>query len=149
MILVAVGTTGFDRLVEAMDTLSLSLPEKVVIQIGPGKYVPKHCQYFRFSPTLDSYYQQCSVVVSHGGLGIVTEVMNRRLPLVAVEDQLQPDRHQRQILSLWEKAGHLVWCREIEQLPQMIVQARKGHKPYVRPECRIHLIISEFLKRKR
>lgn len=146
MIFAAVGTTGFNDLVKAVDDLSLTLSDEVIIQIGTGDYVPRHCRYFRFVPSLDPYYERASVVVSHGGSGTVSEVLSRGLPLIAVEDPLQPDRHQREILSVLENSGHLIWCRDLRNLLGMIEAAKKGLRPYVPPECRIHLIISEFLK---
>ena len=145
MIFVAVGTTAFNALVKTMDDLSLSLAEKVIIQIGRSSYLPQHCEYFRFVPSLAPYYEQASLVISHGGLGIVTEVLNCRLPLVTVEDPDQPDRHQREILTIWEQAGHLVWCRDLQKLPEMIEQAKTEHKPYLPPECRIHTLIANYL----
>ncbi len=147
MIFVATGTTGFDRLAQAMDELSQSLPEKIVIQIGGGNYQPRNCEYFRLAPSLTPYYEQASVVVSHGGVGITTEVLTYGRPLVGVEDQDQPERHQREILQALEQEGYLVWCRDLAQLPQAIEQARTHLNPYTPPECRIHVIIDEFLSR--
>ena len=111
MIFVAIGTTFFDTLIKYMDNLSLDLNEKVIMQIGRSKYVPLNCEYFRFVPSLVPYYERASLIVSHGGLGILTEVLERRLPLIAVEDPNQPDRHQRELLSVWEREGYLIWCK--------------------------------------
>jgi len=105
VIFVAIGTTDFDALIQAMDNLSSSPPEQVVMQIGRSKYIPEHCEYFRFVSSLIPYYERASLVVSHGGLGIVTEVIERGQPLIAVEDPNQPDRHQREILDVWEQGG--------------------------------------------
>lgn len=145
MIFVAVGTTDFNALIEAMDRLSLELSEKVVMQTGRSRYQPQHCEHFRFTPSLDPYYEQASLVVSHGGLGIITEVMNRGLPLVAVEDVDQPGRHQQQLLEVWSQANHLVWCRAIEQLPEAIKQAKQGLVPYQKPDCSINLILADYI----
>jgi UDP-N-acetylglucosamine transferase subunit ALG13 len=145
VIFVAVGTTDFDGLVQAMDELSIHLSEEVVMQIGRSKYIPEHCEYFRFTPCLDPYYQRASLVVSHGGLGIVTEVLGRKLPLVAVEDPQQPDRHQREILSVWEQEGLLVWCKDLQELPKAMEQAKARLGSYVAPECQIHIHITRFL----
>lgn len=146
MIFVAIGTTYFSALVRAMDELSVSLPEDVVVQIGRSAYVPKHCEYFRFVSSLFPYYERASLVISHGGLGIVTEVLNYGRPLVAVEDPDQPDRHQREILGEWEREGHLIWCKDMEQLPEAIKQAMSQEfRPYRAPECRVHTIIADFL----
>jgi UDP-N-acetylglucosamine transferase subunit ALG13 len=146
VILVAVGTTDFDALLRAMDVLGASLSENVVMQIGRGRYIPEHCEYFRFAPSLRPYYEQASLVVSHGGLGIVTEVLSIGRPLVAVEDPDQPDRHQREILGIWEQEGHLVWCKNLRKLPEAIAEARlRRFRPYASPECQIHGIVTEFL----
>lgn len=147
MIFVAIGTTYFDTLVRAMDRLSLDLNEEVVMQIGRSGYIPQNCEHFRFTPSLTPYYNRASLVVSHGGLGIVTEVMELGLPLVVAEDPQQPDRHQREILTEWEREGHLIWCKDLKELPRAIELARcQGFKPYVAPECRIHTIIADFLR---
>jgi beta-1,4-N-acetylglucosaminyltransferase len=145
VIFVAIGTTDFDALIQAMDNLSLSLPEEVVMQIGRSKYMPKHCEYFRFVPSLVPYYERASLVVSHGGLGIVTEVMEYGRPLVTVEDPNQPDCHQREILDMWEREGHLIWCKDLKELPEAMERAKTQLRPYTAPECWIHAIVAGFL----
>jgi UDP-N-acetylglucosamine transferase subunit ALG13 len=145
MIFVAAGTTGFNALVKAMDELSQSLSERVVIQIGQGSYEPQHCEYFRFAPSLTPYYERASVVISHGGVGIMTEVLQHGRPLVAVEDVSQPERHQREILDALAQEGHLIWCKDLRKLSEAIELAKTQLKPYVTPECQIHTIVAEFL----
>ena len=146
MIFVTIGTTAFSALVKAVDNLSPSLSEPIIVQIGRSGYEPLHCEYFRFAPSLTPYYERASLVIAHGGLGTVSELITGGYPLVAVEDPDQPDRHQRQILEVWEEAGHLIWCRDLRQLPQAIDQARSyPFAPYVSPECRIHTVIAEYL----
>ena len=145
MIFVAVGTTGFDLLVKAMDELSGSLSEEVIMQIGHGRYEPRNCQYFRLAPSLIPYYEQASLVISHGGVGITTEVLRHGRPLVAVEDKGQPERHQQEILRALEEEGYLIWCKDLGRLPEAMERARTELKPYVLPECRIHTIVDDFL----
>ncbi|MDM8530393.1 glycosyltransferase [Anaerolineales bacterium HSG25] len=146
MIFVTIGTTEFDALIETMDKLSTELSEPVVMQIGRSRYEPKHCDYFRFVPSLTPYYEQASVVISHGGLGILTEVMNRQLPLIAVEDPNQPDRHQQQILQIWSENKHLVWCQDLGKITSAIIQAKAELDPYQAPECTVHTHIKDYLK---
>jgi len=145
VIFVTVGTTSFDVLVKAIDEHSQSLSEKVVVQIGKGSYEPQHCDYFRFAPSLTPYYERASVVISHGGVGITTEVLQHGRPLVAVEDPNQPDRHQREILDVWEQEGHLIWCKDLQELPQAMERAKTQLRPYTAPECWIHTIVAGFL----
>ena len=147
MIFVTVGTTDFNALVKAIDEHSQSLSEEVVMQIGRSSYEPQHCEYFRFVPSLTPYYERASVVISHGGVGITTEVLQHGRPLVAVEDVDQPERHQREILEVLVQEGYLIWCKDLHELPEAIEQAKTQLKPYVTPECQIHTIVAGFLDR--
>ena len=71
MIFVTVGAGDFNALIQAMDELAPRLAaagEKVLLQIGHGAYVPQHAEYFRFAPSLEPYFDQADVIVSHGGI---------------------------------------------------------------------------------
>lgn len=148
MIFVAVGTTEFDALVRAVDALALSLSEGVVMQIGNSRYAPRNCEHFRFAPSLDPYYEQANVVVSHGGLGILTEALERGKRVIAVEDHNQPDRHQRELLTALVQEEHLIWCKKLDDLPEALVVASTAWqpRPYIQPECRIHTVVADFLR---
>jgi UDP-N-acetylglucosamine transferase subunit ALG13 len=146
MILVATGTTGFDALIREMDRLAPGLGEAVVMQIGEGQYFPRQAEYFRLTPSLQPYYEQASLVISHGGMGICLEVLDAGKPLVAVNNIDRYDQHQADILSALEAQEYLIWCRELDQLAAAIATARQTiFRPYRRPECSIHLRIREFL----
>ncbi|MCS6843709.1 MAG: hypothetical protein NZ528_05185 [Caldilineales bacterium] len=146
MIFVTVGTTDFDALVEAADRLAAALDEEVVIQIGHGSYEPRHARWFRFADSLAPYYDRASLVISHGGFGTVTEVLRRGLPLVGVSNPDRYDRHQDQILRAFEEGGHLVWCRNLAELPSAVERARRtALVPYCPPESRIHEVVRAFL----
>ncbi|HNS01114.1 MAG TPA: PssE/Cps14G family polysaccharide biosynthesis glycosyltransferase [Anaerolineae bacterium] len=147
MIFITVGTTDFDALVAAADHLAATTDETVIIQIGHGQVEPQHAQWLRFAPSLDSYYAQADLVVTHGGLGTVTEVLGRGLRLVGVSNPDRFDRHQDQILQAFEEAGHLVWCRDLADLPAAIERARRSQfTPYQPPLSHIHQVIDRFLR---
>ncbi|HSN75211.1 MAG TPA: PssE/Cps14G family polysaccharide biosynthesis glycosyltransferase [Anaerolineae bacterium] len=147
MIFVTVGTTDFDALVIAADALAASSAEPVIIQIGHGEVEPQHAQWLRFAPSLDSYYDQADVVVTHGGLGTVTEVLRRGLRMVGVSNPDRFDRHQDQILQAFEQAGHLVWCRDLAELLAAIERARRAQfVPYQPPPSHIHRVVDRFLR---
>ena len=57
MIFGTVGSTEFDDLVERIDALAPALDEPVTCQIGLGRYVPRHCEHFRFAPSLDDFFR--------------------------------------------------------------------------------------------
>lgn len=146
MIFITVGTTDFDALVAAGDALAAASSEPVIIQIGHGDVEPQHAEWFRFAPSLDAYYARADVVVTHGGLGTVTEVLRCGLRVVGVSNPDRFDRHQDQILAAFEQAGHLVWCRDLADLARAIEQARQAvFVPYEPPASHIHQVIRQFL----
>ena len=146
MIFVTVGTTDFDALVRKMDVLALSLNEPVVAQVGRGAYEPGHMEYFRFAPSLDPYYDRARIVVAHGGLGTLIEVMQRGIRLVGLSNPDRYDRHQDDLLRTFEAAGHMIWCRNLEDLSQALAEASQCRfVPYVSPTPRIHEVIRHYL----
>lgn len=150
MIFVTVGTTDFDLLVAAIDRLAPSLDEAVVAQIGHGRYEPRQItEWFRFAPDLASYYDRARLVVSHGGLATIMEVLRRGGRLVGVSNPDRYDRHQEDLLSYLDEGGYLVWCRTLDALDQAIADAgRRSFLPYEPPPCTIHEVIGEFLRRR-
>jgi len=147
MIFVATGTGGYDPLVKKMDELSPDLGEEVIVQTGFGEYRPVHCQHFQFTPDLTPYYQAARLVVAAGGLGITTEALRWGKPLVAVDNPIRSDPHQRDLLGTLEAAGHLIWCRDLESLPATLAEAAtRQFTPYQPPECTMHWVIHQFLQ---
>lgn len=146
-IFVTVGSTDFDSLVRAVDTLAPSLEGTGVMQIGGGQYEPSNMPFFRFANSLAPYYDQASLVIAHGGLATTMEVLMRRLPLVSVSNPDRYDNHQDDLLSTMEEEGYLVWCRQLTDLKQAIQTAQTTSlRPYEQCECEIHTHIHEFLK---
>jgi len=143
---VTAGTTGFDRLAEEMDRLSTVLQEPVTIQIGPGRYLPRRASFFRFAASLDPYYREASLVVAHGGLATCMEVLELGRPLIGVSNPDRYDDHQRDLLTVLEAEGYLLYCRHLADLGDAVQQARQMRfRRYERPEVSIHLWIREFL----
>lgn len=146
MIFVTVGTTDFDDLVRAMDDVASALSTKVVAQIGRGSYEPHHIEYFRFAPSLDPYYAQADIVVAHGGLGTTIEVIQRGLPLIGVSNPDRYDRHQDDLLGALETRGHMVWCRNLTDLPALLADiGSRRFVPYESPPCTIAAEIRRYL----
>ena len=146
MIFVTVGTTDFDDLLRAMDVLAPTLDEPVVAPTGRGQYVPAHMTHFDFAPSLDPWYAQARLVVAHGGLGTAIEVLERGLKLIGVSNPDRYDHHQEDILRTLSERGHLLWCRNLEELPQALAAAESlSFVPYASPPCRIAEIIRDYL----
>jgi UDP-N-acetylglucosamine transferase subunit ALG13 len=147
MILVLVGTTDFDPLVQAMDELAPRLHEDVIAQIGRGSYVPRNMMCFRFASSLESHYLHADLVVAHGGLGTIVEVLQLGLRLIGVSNPDRYDLHQEDLLRTLAGRGHLIWCRSIGELPGAILEARRRtFRPYRHPRCGIAAHIRTFLE---
>lgn len=88
MIVVAVGTFvhGFDELVEAADRAIAVLGAAGFAQVGHGRYLPSAMSWARFlpAPAFQLRLREASLVVSHGGIGILGEAMRAGRPIVAV-----------------------------------------------------------------
>ncbi len=147
MIFCTVGTTDFDPLVQTLDELAPQLHEPVVFQIGEGQYEPQHGRWFRFAPSIASYLQDASLIVSHGGFGTLIEVLALGKPLVSVPNPDRYDRHQEEILRHFAAEGYLVACFQLDQLASAIHKAQNTQlRPYQAPETTMHEEIRAFLQ---
>ncbi len=150
MIFVTVGTTDFDDLVRHMDELAPTLGEEVICQIGRGSYLPQHCQFFRFAPSLDDYLQRSRLVVSHGGLGSVMEALRLGKPLIGVSNPDRSDHHQDDVLSTLETGNYILWCRSLRDLATCINRAHETTlTAYIEPPCHIPTVVDQFLHSER
>jgi UDP-N-acetylglucosamine transferase subunit ALG13 len=145
-IFVAVGTTEFDALVQAVDELAPALGAEITIQIGHGLYEPHNCRYFRLAPSLEPYYDWADVVIAHGGFGITMEVLRKGKKLISLSNPDRYDEHQSDLLGTFDAEGYLTWCRDLAQLAGLLGRIQEMHfRPYVPPECHIHTVIAEYL----
>jgi UDP:flavonoid glycosyltransferase YjiC (YdhE family) len=95
-LLVAVGTCrhGFDALVEAADEAARALDLTGFAQIGGSSTIPRHLAWARFLPleTLAEHIAAASLVVCHGGMGLLGEAMRAGKPILAVPRRGRPTR---------------------------------------------------------
>ena len=144
---VTVGSTDFDNLIKAVDELIPNLNYQGIFQIGEGQYIPKNFPYFRFSYSLKAFYEKASLAIAHGGLATTIEILTFGIPLISVSNPDRYDNHQNDLLETMEKLGHLVWCRNLNDLQKYIdLAVKKTFVSYKSPECKIHLVINNFLK---
>jgi len=150
MIYVTVGTEGFDPLAKKMDELvgEGKINEKVVIQIGCGKYIPKNCEHYDIVPSEkhEELYKKADLIISHGGAGTIFEVLERGKKMIGVENPCVADSHQSDLLGEFSEKGFLVWCKNLDDLEETIKKIKKiKYKKYQQPECKIQYKIKEFL----
>ncbi|MFX1485245.1 MAG: PssE/Cps14G family polysaccharide biosynthesis glycosyltransferase [Promethearchaeota archaeon] len=148
MIFVTVGTAHFDPLIMKVDELVSSgvITDPVVGQIGRGKYLPLNFRYFRFIRSLKSAYEHAEIIISTGGAGTTMECVTQGCKLVVVENKTLMEGHQAQLLEEMSRRGHLIWCKDLDDLPKSIEEARyKEFSKFVTDESRIPRLIEEIL----
>jgi UDP-N-acetylglucosamine transferase subunit ALG13 len=126
VIFVTVGTTmAFDKLIRQIDELveKGAITEPVICQTGHGTYEPKHCEHFRFRPSLDDLFAQADLVVTHGGATVISLLVGRK-PFVAVPNDIAADQHQLYFLRRLAKQTPLYWTTDLSQLGALIQTAR-------------------------
>ncbi|MCD6226390.1 MAG: glycosyltransferase [Candidatus Aenigmarchaeota archaeon] len=144
MIFVTVGTDRFEELVKAIDKNAPEVKEKIVIQIGKGKYKPKNCEYFDFVPKIDSYYKNARLIITHGGAGTIFKLLSRGKKIIGISNPHKPDEHQKEILKVLSEDNYLIWCKDLKNILKLIKNINKIRlKKYEQPNCYIHKIIEE------
>jgi len=130
MIFVMVGThnLGFDRLVKKMDEIGGK--EKVVMQIGTTAYVPKNAEYFDFAGLKNIYefIEEADVVVTHGGIGSISDTLAYGKPMVIVPRLKKFDEHtndhQLDLAEEIEKEERAVMVLDIDKIEVAIKEAK-------------------------
>ncbi|MFH1249402.1 MAG: PssE/Cps14G family polysaccharide biosynthesis glycosyltransferase [archaeon] len=146
MIFVTVGTGKFDSIIKEIDRISPTLKEKIIAQIGNGKYVPKNFKYFRFNQSLDEYYKKSKLIISHGGAGTIYELLKMKKKVIAIANLDRTDSHQEEILNALSQENNLIWCKNVREIEGIIKKSNSIHlKKYKKPQCMIHHKIKEFL----
>lgn len=154
MILVTLGTQKFqmNRLIEAMDCLAPSLNEEVFVQIGNSSYKPKNCQYADFvdSDKFKKMISECSVLITHSGVGSIMTGINSHRPVIVVP-RLQKyhehvDDHQVQIAEAFAEKKCVLYCEDLNKLKEYIELAPNyTFEPYVVHGGKIEDIVKDFI----
>jgi beta-1,4-N-acetylglucosaminyltransferase len=95
-ILVTVGTTTFDSLIEYLDQEEIFFHLDIEFQIANGKYVPVNHGFFRFvdPDEIIRKYESADIVITHAGLGTVIQLLEMRKRLIVVPNLERVDKHQ-------------------------------------------------------
>jgi UDP-N-acetylglucosamine transferase subunit ALG13 len=147
MIFVTVGTYRGDILVREMDAIAPALKEEVIIQLGYTPYKPVNCSSFDFAPSLDSYFGKARIVIGHGGLGTIFEILHLGKPFIGVSNSLIPDKHQNELLEKLGAENYILWCKDLKAIGRY-VELSKTHqfKKYRTPRFNMDGVIEEFFR---
>jgi UDP-N-acetylglucosamine transferase subunit ALG13 len=151
MILVTVGSSGFqfDRLLQALDGVDLG--EGLVVQYGPSAVRPAGARCFDFLPAqeLAELVRESSAVVTHAGVGsILLALSNARHPFVVPRLKAYGetvDDHQLESARRFARAGLVTLVEDPAGLaealagPRAAVAAASGREPRLVTELRDYL----------
>ena len=127
MIFVTVGTFNFDPLIEYIDSLVEQniINDKVICQIGNGSYIPKNCEYFKYTKEIESYILKSDLVISHGGTGSILGLISLNKQFIAVANTSLSDNHQEEFLRKLSEKRPIKWLSDLTELPLVISSPKK------------------------
>ncbi|MBT7402207.1 hypothetical protein HN777_00255 [Candidatus Woesearchaeota archaeon] len=147
-IFVTVGTGKFETLVKEIDNIAPKLKDKITIQIGSGKYIPKNCEWFRFAPKLQKFYKENDLLIGHGGPGTVFEILDTKKRFIACANMNRTDKmHQVEFLrAISKETKSLIYCSKLNEMFKTIQIAKKTKfEKYKKPKSWIDKTVREFI----
>ena len=77
--------SDFERLVKKMDEIAGEISDKVIIQLGNTKYIPKNAEYFKFKDyeEIKILIQNAKLVICQGAMTVMDSLM-LGIPIIAV-----------------------------------------------------------------
>lgn len=146
-ILVAVGTTPWDSLINYIDK-NLSNLGDFTYQIGNGKYTPNRGTYFRHKENFIDYCKSnFDVVITHGGAGNIYGLLEVNMKIIVIPNLERVDGHQLEIAKFVqnEKYGEVVY--HLETLSEAIHKSKLGcYNKYSKDDFNMIREIIEFIK---
>ncbi len=126
MILITTGSQKFqfDRLIKKVDELvgAGMIEDTVFAQIGSGTYKPQNIEYCDFldREAFQKKMDECSMVITHGGTGVIINAVKKGKKVIAVPRLAQygehVDDHQIQLLEQFDEMNLICSCYNIEEL---------------------------------
>lgn len=102
-ILITVGTTPFNELIEFCDkNIDTSLFE-IKAQISPyASYIPENFEHFDYIDNFESVYLESDLIISHAGAGSVYKLLELKKNVIFVPNHTMKDGHQDDICRFIE-----------------------------------------------
>ncbi|MUK77033.1 hypothetical protein GNP84_09015 [Aliivibrio fischeri] len=148
-ILVTVGTTAFDVLIETIDkSFECDKSVNIIAQISSSSsYTPKNFQSFAYSEEFQSYVDSAELIVTHAGAGSVYSMLENSKKLVVVPNLTRADNHQLELAKYVQDNNFAVSCFDLNDIESCIIRAKNtDFEPYQCEKFFGHSIIRELLK---
>ncbi|TMX44393.1 hypothetical protein DA096_15460 [Vibrio rotiferianus] len=120
-ILVTVGTTRFDALVNAAKALN---SEEVFIQHANPILENEIHNGVVFANNIQDYYQQADLIICHAGAGTIYHLLELGKKLIVVPNFERIDKHQSDLAKYVEKQGYGLVAWDITQLSALVEQSK-------------------------
>ena len=130
MILVMLGTqdNSFERLLKEIEHLIETgiIKEEVIVQSGNTKFESNKMKIMDFvsQKELENYINKASYIITHGGVGSITEALKQNKRIIAVprkkEYKEHVNNHQMQIVENFNKQGYIIGIQGVEELENAI-----------------------------
>lgn len=122
-LLVTVGTTRFDRLVQRVALDPFFRSHECVLQVGPGGLHPEGFEVFEFTDRILAYYERAELVITHGGAGSIYQILELRKPMIIVPNTDRADQHQSDIATFMHNNGYALSVFALEELSNAVRMA--------------------------
>jgi beta-1,4-N-acetylglucosaminyltransferase len=119
-IIVTVGSSAFNQMIEAVDQQLAGQGYAVTCQIADGSYQPRHHAFFTFADDLQQRFADADMVITHGGAGTVFELLEMGKKIVVVPNLYRLDKHQQDLAQYIEAQGYGTVCHQLERLLESV-----------------------------
>lgn len=123
-IFVTVGTTKFDSLVAAIDEKLKNSNYDIVLQISDGKYLPKNFEYFDYTNSIQKYFEESDIVITHAGAGSIYELLELGKKIIIVPNLDRIDKHQTDIANYMDSNLYAKTLSSFDELLETIEYVR-------------------------
>jgi UDP-N-acetyl-D-mannosaminouronate:lipid I N-acetyl-D-mannosaminouronosyltransferase len=125
-IFVTVGNTQYNSLIKAIDE-TLSADEfEVTIQLADGSYTPKNHQFFRFTPNIETYFNDADVIITHAGAGTVFQLLEDNAKMVVIPNHERIDTHQLDLAQYVDNNHFASACYDLATIKAAVMSAAKN-----------------------
>jgi len=132
LIFITVGTArDFSRLIKKVDEIANRLNDKIIMQKGETKYVPKNCYYFDYTDRneFENYIKKANIVITHAGAGTIIDCLKNKKPTIIVPRRKKYNEHrndhQMDIARELEREGKLLVCYDVKNLESKIEEIKR------------------------
>ena len=156
-LLVTVGTTNFDLLLNSLDTkefyntLITHGYNSVIFQKGNGSFVPNKENFCgikvkteTFVSNFENLIEESDLIISHAGAGSILEGLRHKKRLIVCANPSLMDDHQKELASELHKGNFLWFCEDLGKIVEEIKAVLEGRieiKEYEKGEpgriCRV------------